>query len=312
MTAPRQVLPVLLALFLSSTPFLYSQPIPLKFSQEEILKYTQEYEGERFPDGRPKVSSDLLERMKLVTIEEAWSVLRQHGYHCQFEQGWTMTHENPILVGRAVTCSFLPHRPDIADVINAEAREQGYKGRDKHWVMDKLEKGDVIVADLFGKSEGAGFVGDNLATMIHSKTGTGIVVDGGCRDMAGVLELPNFYVFNRNWHPTTSSAYDKSMVISTNTPIRIGKAVVLPGDVVLGLREGIIFVPAHLALEVVETSEVIRLKDEFGFERLKSGIYSAGQIDDKWTEDIRVDFLSWLKKEGMVLSDFQKSYVDQM
>ncbi|MCB0685883.1 MAG: RraA family protein [Saprospiraceae bacterium] len=284
-------------------------PIPFQFSTDDYQHFTSNYQGERFADGRPKVSKDILERMKLVTIEEAWSVLREHGYSCQFDQGWVMTHENPVLVGRAVTCSFLPYRPDIAEVIVEDGKKNNFTGRDKHWVMQQLVEDDVIVVDLFGKKVGAGFVGDNLANLIQQKTGTGMVVDGGCRDLAGVMELDNFVVFNRNWHPATSSAYDKSMVIGMNLPIRIGEAAVLPGDVVLGLREGVIFIPAHLALEVVETSEVVRLKDEFGFQRLREGKYTGGQIDTKWTTPIQQDFKDWIEKRNIRLSDFQEKLI---
>ncbi len=282
-----------------------AQPLPYKFSKEDYMKYTVLYKGERFPDGRPKVPDEILERMKSVAIEEAWSVLRQHGYTCQFEGGWVMTHDNPVLVGRAVTCSFIPYRADVSDVVVGEAKKLGLAGRDKHWIMDTLVKGDVIVADLFGRDIGGAFVGANLANYIHVKTGTGMVVDGGCRDLAGVLELPNFYVFNRNWDPSTSATYDRTMVLGMNVPIRIGKAAVLPGDVVLGLREGVIFVPAHLALEVVETSEVDRLKDEFGFTRLKTGKYNAGQIDSAWNEDIKADFREWIRSKNVKLTPFQ-------
>jgi len=293
-----------------STFSAFSQPIPFKFSNEDYMKFTGLYSGDRFADGRPKVSKDVLERMKLVTVEEAWGILRSHGYNCQFEQGWVMTHESPVLVGRAATIGFIPHRPDIADVVAKEGKSMGLEGRDKHWVMDKLQEDDVIIADLFGRKVGGAFIGDNLANMIYNKTGTGMIVDGGCRDLAGVLELPNFYVFNRNWHPSTSQTYDKTMAISMNAPVRIGEATVLPGDVVLGLREGVIFIPAHLALEVVETSEVIRLKDEFGFERLKAGTYTAGQIDSNWTDDIRKDFIQWVDVKNVTLSEFQEAYIN--
>lgn len=301
-----------LAIALLGTGHIQAQPIPFKFSPDDYQKFTSLYQGDRFPDGRPLVSKDILERMKLVTVEEAWGILRSHGYNNQFEQDWVMTHENPVLVGRAVTIGFLPERPDISGVIAQEGADQGLPGRDKHWVMDKLQEDDVIVADLLGKKVGGAFIGDNLANMIHKRTGTGMVVDGGCRDLAGVLELENFYVFNRNWHPSTSQTYDKTMVISYNAPIHIGQATVMPGDVVLGLREGIMFVPAHLAVEVVETSEVIRLRDEFGFARLKSGTYTAGQIDSAWTDEIRDDFRGWLQQKNVKLSEFQTNYIDEL
>jgi 4-hydroxy-4-methyl-2-oxoglutarate aldolase len=271
-------------------------PLPFVLTNEQMEQYTRQYQGERFADGRPKVPDSILERMKLVTCEQAWSVLRDHGYNCQYQGKWVITHENPGLVGRAVTCNFIPYRPDLADVVNEEATGRGLEGRDKHWVMDRLVHNDVIVADLLDKQIGGGFIGDNLANMIHEKTGTGCVVWGGTRDLAGVLELEDFVVFNRNWDPSTSGSYDKTMVIGYNTPIVIGRAAVMAGDVVLGLREGVVFIPAHLAQEVVETSELIRLKDKFGFQRLKEGVYTAGQIDAAWTDEVSNDFHSWVRE----------------
>ena len=273
-----------------------SPPLPFVLTNEQMEQYTRQYQGERFADSRPRVPDSILERMKLVTCEQAWSVLRDHGYNCQYQGKWVITHENPVLVGRAVTCNFIPYRPDLADVVDEEAKERGLEGRDKHWVMDRLVQNDVIVADLLDKQIGGGFIGDNLANMIHEKTGTGCVVWGGTRDLAGVLELEDFVVFNRNWDPSTSGSYDKTMVIGYNAPIVIGRAAVMAGDVVLGLREGVVFIPAHLAQEVVETSELIRLKDKFGFQRLKEGVYTAGQIDAAWTDEVSSDFYSWVRE----------------
>jgi regulator of RNase E activity RraA len=270
-------------------------PLPFVFSREQMIQFTHQYDGERFPDGRPRVADSILERMKRVTCEQAWTVLREHGYTCQFQGKWVMTHQDPVLVGRAVTCNFIPFRPDVADVVVNAASEQGLEGRDKHWVMDGLVKDDVMVADLQDKQIGGGFIGDNLANMLNEKTGTGCVVWGGTRDLAGVLELESFVVFNRNWDPSTSGAYDRTMIIGFNTPISIGRAAVMPGDVVLGLREGVVFVPAHLATEVVEASELIALKDLFGYERLKAGVYTAGQIDAAWTDEITNDFQAWVR-----------------
>ena len=45
-------------------------------SRAEMLFFTSLWKGDRYPDGRPKVSDDLLKRMKAVSIEEAWDVLR--------------------------------------------------------------------------------------------------------------------------------------------------------------------------------------------------------------------------------------------
>lgn len=284
-------------------------PLPFVLSMDQMVAYTGQFTGERFADGRPKVPDSILERMRRVTCEQAWTVLREHGYECQYQGKWEVTHTDPVLVGRAVTCNFIPHRPDLADVVNDAARAQGLEGRDKHWVMDRLVTGDVIVADLLDRQIGGGFIGDNLANMIHEKTGTGAVVWGGTRDLSGVLELEDFIVFNRNWDPSTSSSYDRTMIVGYNTPIVIGRAAVMAGDVVLGLREGIVFVPAHLAQKVVETAELIQLKDAFGYERLKAGVYTGGQIDAAWTEPIFTDFYDWVRDRIDTLPDEQQEFL---
>lgn len=284
-------------------------PLPFTLSREQMIAYTHLYEGERFGDGRPRVPDSILERMKSVTCEQAWGTLRDHGYNCQYQGKWEMTHQDPVLVGRAVTCNLVPHRPDIADVVVDEARSQGLAGRDKHWVMDRLTNDDVIVADVMDRQIGSGFFGDNLANMINEKTGTGAVVWGGTRDLAGVLELETFVVFNRNWDPSTSGSYDRTMILGYNTPIAIGRAAVMAGDVVLGLREGVSFVPAHLAREVVEQAELTALKDRFGFMRLKDGVYTAGQIDGQWEDPVTEDFHGWVKEIIDELPDYQQEFL---
>ncbi len=275
-----------------------------EFSKEQLIAYTPEWKGERFADGRPKVSDELLERMKSVSIEEAWGVCRRHGFNQQFEAGWVLTQENPVLVGRAVTACFHPVRPDVNGVIEAKAKAEGRVGGQNSWVIDTVAPGDVIVVDLMGKVIDGTFMGDNLANSIWAKSGgTGVVIDGGARDIEGVLQIPNFPVFTRGWDP---SAIASVMLMGINTPIRIGRASVMPGDVVLGKREGVFFVPAHLAREVVETSEVVRMRDDFGHQRLREGKYTPGEIDRKWSEEIEKDFVEWLKAKGDELTPYQR------
>ncbi|MDZ7371730.1 MAG: RraA family protein, partial [candidate division KSB1 bacterium] len=254
------------------------------FTKEDLIRYTPLWKGERFPDGRPKVSDDLLQRLKEVSIEEAWAVCNRHGYLHQFEGNWVMTVQDPVLVGRAVTAVFMPRRPDLDSMVVEQGKKEGRIGGQNSWVIDTLVEGDVIVVDLFGKIVDGTFMGDNLANSIWARTGgTGVIIDGGARDIEGVLEIDNFPVFTRGWHPS----YLKDVTLmGINTPIRIGSVTVMPGDAVLGKREGIIFIPAHLVQEVVETSEIVRLRDQFGHQRLREKKYTPGQIDRKWTEDI--------------------------
>ena len=261
-------------------------------SKEQLIFLTPEWEGERFSDGRPRVADDILERFKSVTIEEAWGVLRNEGYHNQFEGGWKPLHDDVPVVGRALTVQYVPNRPDVSDQIKKKGKDDGRIGNPNSWPIDMLEIGDVYVADAFGKIVDGTLIGDNLGNAIYAKSKTGVVFNSSSRDMEGLAEIEGFNAFVRDWHP---SYLTEVMLLGINTPIRMGAVTVLPGDIVLAKKEGVIFVPAHLAEKVVVTSEVVRLRDLFGITRLKEGRYTPGQIDSKWTDEIEKDFSKWLE-----------------
>lgn len=262
-------------------------------SKEDLIALTNLNPFDRFPDGRPWVPDDLLERMKLVTTEEAWATLRKHGYHRQFEGNWKETHPGRITVGRCVTAQFLPHRPDYHDAIqNAGVAEgRGKIGGQNSWIIQSLQMNDVMVVDIFGKIKDGTVIGDNLGTATRSRTRVGAVIDGGIRDYQGLVQLTdvNFYV--RGVDPT---AIADVTLAGINIPIKIGGVTVLPGDVLLGTPTGTIFIPPHLVQEVVESSEDVRVRDEFGKMRLDEGKYTSGEIDVwPWREDIEADFQAW-------------------
>jgi regulator of RNase E activity RraA len=264
------------------------------FSKEQREAVTAEWTGERFEDGRPKVPASTLERMKEVTAEEAWGVLRKSGYNLQFEGGWKEINAGAPgrrLVGRVVTAVFLPVRPDMNAMINKNAEAEGRVGRGQNsWPIDTLQPNDVLVVDLFGKIKDGTFAGDNLATSIYSKSGTGLVVDGSVRDLSGILGVEGFMGYVRDFDP---SALRDVMLAGINVPIRIGEVTVLPGDVLLSDPEGLTFIPPHLAEEVADTSENIRLRDDWGHTMLREGKYTPGQIDTKWTDEMTAEFEAW-------------------
>lgn len=257
---------------------------------------------DRFEDGRPKVPDDIVQRMKKVTSEEAWGVLNSNDYKLQFEGNWLNLHPDRILTGRAVTCRYVPSRPDLNDVIQNIGEKDGRVGGQNSWAIDTLVPGDVIVVELFGKIIWGTFAGDNLATAIQANTqGGGMVVDGGMRDYQRVIELDDFNGFLKGLDPTPIR--DVSLV-EINVPIRVGNATCLPGDIVLGTPTGVTFIPPHLAENVVERSESVRLRDYFGQMRIREGIYTPGEVDRKWSEAMETDFEDWskthdLKTEGL-------------
>lgn len=267
-----------------------------QISKDEMLFLTQESKGERFEDGRPKVSDDLIKRMKIVTHDEAWAVMKNAGYKYQYADGWEMINPDSIMVGRAVTATFMPGRPDIHGAIDARGKAEGKKGQNV-WPVDLLVKGDVYVADQFGIQDDGPTIGDNVGNAIFANSGNGIVYNGAIRDIAGLKEIGGFTSFYRTYHPSHHNQPRdlNTMLIGINKPTKIGQATVMAGDVVLGRDGAVSFIPAHLVEQVVITSEVVRLRDMFGHERIREGKYTAGDIDTRWSDEIEKDFSQWLE-----------------
>ena len=266
---------------------------PFNLTREEMLDYTREWSGERFDDGRPKISDSLIARARKVSITGAWGVLRGEGYHHQYEGNWVCTHPGEVLAGRALTAMYMPRRPNMRTVMEEHGTKAGCIGDQISWPIDMLVPGDVYVADVYGKIDQGPIIGDNLATSILAKSGNGVVHDAAVRDLDGIKELPGFASFVRGWHPTYASP--TIMLMGVNCPVRIGGVTVMPGDLVLGKEDGVIFVPAHLVEKVVKTSEFVALRDKFGKQRLAEGQYTSGQIDTRWTDNIEQDFSQWLE-----------------
>ena len=270
-----------------------------QISKEEMLFLTPLWKGERFADGRPKASDALLQRLKSVTLEEAWAVLKNENFKHNYEDGWQTINPDSVLVGRALTATFMPGRPDIQRVIDDRGHTKDGRIKSQNsWPIDMLVKGDVYVVDQFGAHEDGPTIGDNLGNSIYAKTGNGIVYNGAVRDINGLKELGRFTSFFRTYHPShhlnTPDGELNTTLVGINTPTRIGKATVLPGDVVLGRDGGVIFIPPHLLEKVVKTSEIVRLRDMFGHQRLREQKYTPGQIDNRWSEEIEKDFSKWL------------------
>ena len=124
--------------------------------KEDVIALTPLWKGERLPDGRPYVADKYLKAMEKMTLEELWKPIFVKGYQNQFVGGG----ENPMyplhddgrqLIGRAVTCSFCPTRPDLHEVAFAQGAAEGRKGNYNQWVIDSLVEGDVVVVDMYDK-----------------------------------------------------------------------------------------------------------------------------------------------------------------
>jgi regulator of RNase E activity RraA len=262
-------------------------------SPEYIKALTSEWKGERFTDGRPKVADAILVRLKNISMEEAWGVLRNKGYNNQYEGDWQILLPDSAMTGRVVTAQYIPLRPDLQNYVKEQGKAEGraQKGGTNSWPIDILTTGDVYVADSYGKIADGTLIGDNLGNSIYAKSQRGVIFFGSVRDVEGLSEIKGFNMWVKGSDP---SYINQMMLTSINAPIRVGRATVLPGDVVLAKKHGVIFIPAHLVEQLVLTSEVTALRDQFGHQRLREKKYLAGEIDSEWTDAIKKDFLSWV------------------
>lgn len=259
---------------------------------QQVIDLTPTWEGARSDDGRPLVAEEDLKALAEATAEHAWSVLDRHGYPQQYVGNWTQSSPGRAFVGRAVTCAFVPHRPDHDEAVIRDGRQHGFTvgGRQNTWVIESLTAGDCMVADIFGKVFQGTVIGDNLGTGIATRTGVGAVIDGGVRDLTGLRELEaNFY-----FRETDPSPIRQVVLNSMNAAVTIGGTTVLPGDVVLGTELGVTFIPPQLAAEVADESRRTAHRDLFGKQRLAERTYTTTEIDvATWADHIEADYREW-------------------
>ena len=279
---------VLLACGLAgATPVARSQVATTK---EQILFYTSDWKGDRFPDGRPKIPDDLLTRALDVSIEDVWDFLEERGYHCQFEGGWKALHIDKPFAGRALTAQYMPSRPDMARAIKEEGKAEHRQSDTNSWPIAQLQAGDVYVADGFGKIVEGTLIGSNLGSGIAAHTHSGFVFDAGIRDQEENREIANLNGFYRGYDP---SAWADMTLTAINAPVRIGRAIVLPGDLVLAKADGVIFIPAILAEEAISRAEFTNLQDAFNFDLNRSG-KNGGEFEGGWTPAKYDAFAKWI------------------
>jgi 4-hydroxy-4-methyl-2-oxoglutarate aldolase len=262
----------------------------VKQTREQLVFYTSEWKGERFPDGRPKVPDDLLKRVVDVSVEDLWDYLRDKGFNCQFDTGFQMLHPDKPFAGRALTTQYMPLRMDMWNAINAEGKREGRVSGNNSWPIAELQTGDMYVADGFGKIVEGTLIGSNLGSGIATRSKTGFVFDAGIRDAEENRELENMNGLYRAYDP---SAWKDMTLTSINAPIRIGRATVLPGDLVLAKSEGVIFIPAYLAEDAVAHAEFIKLEDTFNFELNRSG-KNGGEFEGGWNAKKYDALVQWI------------------
>lgn len=274
---------------------LVAQAQRIGASPEYVRALTANYKGERFADGRPNVPDLVLDRLKNCTLEQIWGYLSNRGYRNQVEKNWIILKPGETMTGRVVTAQFMPTRPDLDSLVRAQGKAEGraQKGGINIWPIDILTKGDVYVADGFGKIKDGTLIGSSLGNAIYGKTGKGVIFYGSVRDMQELKDTPGFNAWVKGHDPS----FIKDMTpTAINAPIRIGEVTVFPGDVVFANEYGVVFIPAHLVEGLVAASEMTALRDEFERVLLQQGKYPSGEIHGDWSPKIKDEFRAWVGK----------------
>ncbi len=279
---------LLSCLFASALPLLAQ----VKMTRDQMMFYTSDWKGDRFPDGRPKISDALLTRALDVSIEDLWDYLRNQGYNCQYDGGWQSLHPEKPFAGRALTAQYMPMRPDMYRAITAEGKAEKRVSGNNSWPINELQIGDMYVADGFGKIVEGTLIGSNLGSGIAAHSHVGFVFDAGIRDAEENREIANLNGMYRAYDP---SAWKDMTLTSINAPIRIGRATVLPGDLVLAKRDGVVFIPAILAADAIASAEFTNLEDAFNFELNRSGTNGA-EFEGGWTPKKYDALALWIDK----------------
>ena len=292
------------------------------YTREEVIAMTPLWKGERFEDGRPKVADRYLDALYSMTLEELWKPIFVQGYennfvsikplHPEFKEDGTV---NRKMIGRAVTAMYAPTRPDYAQAQFEAAKANGLTGTPNQWVIDHLQPRDVMVVDMYDKIYKGTFLGGNLTTALHNKTGNGgAVIWGGIRDIEQMHKVPDVQVYYRGVDPTPIRDF---AMTGYNTPVRIGDgreaAICLPGDVVYGCSGGVLFIPPHLVEEVVDGGAKTQVKDMFGFEMITQNKFTTAQIDkNTWTKEMLDMLMEFIRTDERAAAyrelDWSKEY----
>lgn len=195
----------------------------------------------------------LFGKLMTVGLEAAWSAVTQEGFPQCFINELTPLHMDRRLVGRARTVRYLPNRKDLREKIYAAGPQLNYRS------AEEAEPGDVLVFDAGGERHST-VSGAMVTTRFLVRGGAGILVDGCMRDVPDLASMPgSFYL--RCGH--ASSVSPLMMSADYQVPVRIGGVTIMPGDLLVGERHGVLVIPASIVDKVLAKATEHDEQEEF-------------------------------------------------
>jgi regulator of RNase E activity RraA len=235
------------------------------------------------------IPQHLLEALKQVSVPTVTHHLINLGYRNAFAIGVVPYALQPgqVMVGRAHTLRFLPLREDLV-----QAQYDTVQGRPHRMAIESIQAGEVLVVDAGGSLE-AGVAGDMFTRRVQARGGTGLVIDGAVRDIGAIRQV-GLPLFCRGVHG--AGIPRALMSVGVDDPIQIGGVPVLPGDVLLGDENGVVFIPPQEVERVVEEGLEHDLREEFTREKLVEG-YPLHRVYPPDEEMIKV-YETWRRERA--------------
>ena len=243
-------------------------------------------------DQRTRVTDEQLERVRQFPIEALWGGVQNLGYKQCFANHFKLTQPGVKMVGRALTMRYLPVRPDLDAGVRQIAKEGDWDYQYNVRAGEDAKPGDVIVVELGGAVDRATFLGDVTGLGMRQRGVKGVVIDGGIRDLNEFLAMKDFPLYYVGAH---ASAMADQVGVEWNAPVRIGGVSVLPGDVVVGDEEGVLFFPPQIVEEVIKSAELTVHTETFKREMMRSGKYRSRDIYPKLSPELEKLYQEWTK-----------------
>ena len=235
------------------------------------------------------LSDDTRAKLKKVSTASIATALFKRGLRNQFIQGVTpVSPKDENMVGPAFTLRYIPAREDrnpITVFRNADHPQRV--------AVETCPEGHVLVMDA-RKDARAATAGSILVTRLAKRGAAGIVSDGGFRDAHGIGELAMPAYCAGPSAPTNLTLHE---ALDINVPIACGDAAVFPGDVLVGDRDGVMVIPAHLADEIAEECTGMETFEDFVLEEVEGGAPIIGLYPCTKDEN-QQKFEAWRKKTG--------------